>query len=121
MMNDDVLGMYAFLLFSPMIMLNLLKRNVAGASRYICCLNKKIMQVANAILAGVILFYQEAMTLCIRVGSTLQRFFFFFCYLLCYPSSSMKYRLLYSQVILVFFFVAFIHSDLQSWLSLLFS
>jgi len=35
MMNDDVLGMYAFLLFSPMIMLNLLKRNVAGASRYI--------------------------------------------------------------------------------------
>ena len=53
MMNDDVLGMYAFLLFSPMIMLNLLKRNVAGASRYVCCL-KNIMQLATAILAGFI-------------------------------------------------------------------
>jgi len=34
------------------------------------------MQVANAILAGVTLLYQEAMTLCIRVGSTLQILYF---------------------------------------------
>lgn len=74
MMNDDVLGMYAFLLFSPMIMLNLLKRNVVGASRYILIpfilgiLSEKNMQIPNAILAGV----------------ALQRLYFFFSSVICF-------------------------------------
>jgi hypothetical protein len=45
-MNDDVVGMSAFLLFS-----------------LIYLLSDKMMQIANAILAGVTLFHQEVFSI----------------------------------------------------------